>query len=242
MALNTQNAQPNTDSAEIKEPQPHSDPGANLQKEEESVLSVISCQPTGGEKQVPRSASSQGPRGPDAAHKEEFWHTDQMLTVSERTENSNGVCPLPADSPPLSSRSSPPTRKHSKSYPSSQSLVPNGRARLGSHSSLKSHMTASPRPSLSRHPSTATVGLNDGTKPQDYLLLAIVSCFCPMWPLNIVALVFSVMSRISLQQGNVDGARRLARVGKLLSLVSLVGGLIIIITFVVINWGIILKS
>uniref|UniRef100_A0A3B3QYS5 Uncharacterized protein n=1 Tax=Paramormyrops kingsleyae TaxID=1676925 RepID=A0A3B3QYS5_9TELE len=58
-----------------------------------------------------------------------------------------------------------------------------------------------------------------------------------MWPLNIIALVFSVMSRISLQQGNVDGARRLARVGKLLSLVSLVGGVIIIITFVVINWG-----
>ncbi|XP_023648063.1 proline-rich transmembrane protein 2 [Paramormyrops kingsleyae] len=238
MALNTQN----TDSAQIKEPQRHPDPGTNLQKEEESVLSVISCQPTGGEQQVPRSASSQGLRGPDAAHKEEFWHTDQMLTVSERTENTNGVCPLPADSPPLSSRSSPPTRKHSKSHLSSQSLVPNGRARLGSHSSLKSHMTASPRPSLSRHPSTATVGLNDGTKQEDYLLLAILSCFCPMWPLNIIALVFSVMSRISLQQGNVDGARRLARVGKLLSLVSLVGGVIIIITFVVINWGIILKS
>lgn len=103
------------------------------------------------------------------------------------------MCPLPADSPPLSSRSSPPTRKHSKPHLSSQSLVPNGRARLGSHSSLKSHMTASPRPSLSRHPSTATVGLNDGTKPEDYLLLAILSCFCPMWPLNIVALIFSVM-------------------------------------------------
>ncbi|NXS07075.1 TUSC5 protein, partial [Neodrepanis coruscans] len=29
--------------------------------------------------------------------------------------------------------------------------------------------------------------------PRDYLVLAIFSCFCPVWPLNIVGLVFSIM-------------------------------------------------
>uniref|UniRef100_A0A672G667 Proline-rich transmembrane protein 2 n=1 Tax=Salarias fasciatus TaxID=181472 RepID=A0A672G667_SALFA len=68
----------------------------------------------------------------------------------------------------------------------------------------------------------------DGSKPRDYLLLAILSCFCPLWPINIVALTFSVMSRNSLQQGNVDGARRLGRNAMILSVVSILGGIAII--------------
>ncbi|KAL0180084.1 hypothetical protein M9458_025526, partial [Cirrhinus mrigala] len=36
-------------------------------------------------------------------------------------------------------------------------------------------------------------------------------------------------SRNSLEQGNIDGARRLGRVAKLLSVVSLVGGAVIIV-------------
>lgn len=50
-------------------------------------------------------------------------------------------------------------------------------------------------------------------------------------------LVCFSQSRNSLQQGNVDGARRLGRNAKILSIVSLVGGIIIIIVTVVINWG-----
>uniref|UniRef100_A0A4W4E3I9 Uncharacterized protein n=1 Tax=Electrophorus electricus TaxID=8005 RepID=A0A4W4E3I9_ELEEL len=49
-----------------------------------------------------------------------------------------------------------------------------------------------------------------------------------LWPINIVGLTFSVMSRYSLQQGNVDGARHLGRNAKVLSIVSLVGGVLII--------------
>lgn len=33
----------------------------------------------------------------------------------------------------------------------------------------------------------------DGSKPRDFLVLAILSCFCPVWPINVVALIFSVM-------------------------------------------------
>uniref|UniRef100_A0A8C9WP00 Proline-rich transmembrane protein 2 n=1 Tax=Scleropages formosus TaxID=113540 RepID=A0A8C9WP00_SCLFO len=136
-------------------------------------------------------------------------------------ETSNGTCLIPADSPTLSSCSSPPTRQQAKSQTLSHAHLPNGGARGGSRSGSLSHVTTSPRPSLSRHPSTATDSGLPGAKPRDYLFLAILSCFCPVWPLNIVALTFSVMSRNSLQQGNVDGARRLGRVAKLLSVVSL---------------------
>ncbi|MFT7814788.1 tumor suppressor candidate 5 homolog [Arapaima gigas] len=53
--------------------------------------------------------------------------------------------------------------------------------------------------------------------------------------------VFCSQSRNSLQDGNVDGARRLGRVAKMLSVVSLVGG-VLILTALIINWGIILKT
>uniref|UniRef100_A0A8C6T2I7 Proline-rich transmembrane protein 2 n=1 Tax=Neogobius melanostomus TaxID=47308 RepID=A0A8C6T2I7_9GOBI len=92
-------------------------------------------------------------------------------------------------------------------------------------------------PSLSRRPSTVPEGPQDGSKPRDYLLLAIVSCFCPMWPINIVALTFSVMSRNSLQQGNLDGARRLGRNAMILSVLAIVGGIAIITAAIVLNWG-----
>ncbi|KAM9148958.1 proline-rich transmembrane protein 2 [Pangshura tecta] len=96
--------------------------------------------------------------------------------------------------------------------------------------------SGSPHPSLSRQPSGAEVGPG-AEKPRDYILLAALSCFCPIWPINIVAFVYSVMSRNSLQQGDLDGARRLGRVAKLLSVVALLGGIVIIILSVAINFG-----
>ncbi|KAM7371359.1 hypothetical protein PAMP_008611 [Pampus punctatissimus] len=112
---------------------------------------------------------------------------------------------------------------------------PNGRPRLGSRSG--SVAAASPRPSLTRQPSIITEGAVDGSKPRDYLILAILSCFCPLWPINIVALTFSVMSRNSLQQGNIDGARRLGRNAMVLSVVSILGGIAIIAAAIALNWG-----
>lgn len=91
-----------------------------------------------------------------------------------------------ANSSPTSSISSPKRLQHAKPT--------NGRARKGSRSgSLLGHGAGSPRPSISRQPSTVTEE-DDGKPPRDYLILAILSCFCPLWPINIVALVFSVMA------------------------------------------------
>ncbi|KAM9098660.1 proline-rich transmembrane protein 2 isoform X1 [Sarcophilus harrisii] len=100
----------------------------------------------------------------------------------------------------------------------------------------------SPRGSLSRQPSSLLGGPGveggEGTpKPRDYIIIAILSCFCPMWPVNVVAFAYAIMSRNSLQQGDVDGAHRLGQVAKLLSIVALVGGILIIITSCVINFG-----
>uniref|UniRef100_A0A3Q3DQW6 Proline-rich transmembrane protein 2 n=1 Tax=Hippocampus comes TaxID=109280 RepID=A0A3Q3DQW6_HIPCM len=86
----------------------------------------------------------------------------------------------------------------------------------------------SPRPSLGRRPSAMTEGPAQESKPPDYLMLAILSCFCPLWPINILALTFSLMSRNSLLQGNVDGARRLGRNAMVLSVVAILGGIAII--------------
>uniref|UniRef100_A0A3B4GLT9 Proline-rich transmembrane protein 2 n=2 Tax=Haplochromini TaxID=319058 RepID=A0A3B4GLT9_9CICH len=123
--------------------------------------------------------------------------------------------------------SSPPRRQHSISYPH------HGKTRKGSRASSIGYTAFSPRPSLSRHSSIATNPPLDRSKVKDYLLLSVLACFCPVWPINIVGFVYSIMSKNSLEQGNLDGAVRLGRVAKMLSMVSLVGGTIIIIACIV---------
>uniref|UniRef100_A0A8C9PM22 Proline rich transmembrane protein 2 n=1 Tax=Spermophilus dauricus TaxID=99837 RepID=A0A8C9PM22_SPEDA len=172
--------------------------------------------------------------------------TPEVLTESVGEKQENGaVVPLQAgdgeEGPAPQPHSSPST----KTPPANgapprvlQQLVEEdriGRAHSGH--------PGSPRGSLSRHPSSQLAGPGveggEGTqKPRDYIILAILSCFCPMWPVNIVAFAYAVMSRNSLQQGDVDGAQRLGRVAKLLSIVALVGGVLIIIASCVINLGV----
>lgn len=48
------------------------------------------------------------------------------------------------------------------------------------------------RGSMSRASSTGN-SVQEQQKPKDYLILVILSCFCPVWPLSIVALVYSIM-------------------------------------------------
>lgn len=98
----------------------------------------------------------------------------------------NGVCPAPIDSCPTAA--SPPRLQHVKS----NHAHANGRARLSSRSGSLSY-AGSPRPSLTRQPSAATDVGGDGSKPNDYLIWAILACLCPVWPINIVGLTFSVM-------------------------------------------------
>lgn len=65
--------------------------------------------------------------------------------------------------------------------------------RSGSAGQLSAAAPLSPsKVSLSRS-STGNAAVQETPKPKDYLILVILSCFCPVWPLNIVALVYSIM-------------------------------------------------
>ncbi|XP_068173552.1 trafficking regulator of GLUT4 1 [Antennarius striatus] len=104
--------------------------------------------------------------------------------------------------------------------------------RSGSAGQLAASAPLSPsKASLSRS-STGNAAVRETPKPKDYLILVILSCFCPAWPVSIVALVFSIMSRNNLQVGDVDGARRLGRLARRLSIVSIVLGIVIITVWV----------
>uniref|UniRef100_A0A8C2RGH2 Tumor suppressor candidate 5 n=1 Tax=Capra hircus TaxID=9925 RepID=A0A8C2RGH2_CAPHI len=100
------------------------------------------------------------------------------------------------------------------------------------------HPLSSSRASSRRASSTATTSYaQDGEVPKDYLILAIASCFCPVWPLNLMPLIFSIMSRSSVQQGDLDGARRLGRLAGMLSITFIIMGIIIIIVAVTVNFA-----
>nr|XP_012319939.1 proline-rich transmembrane protein 2 isoform X2 [Aotus nancymaae] len=171
--------------------------------------------------------------------------TPEILSESVGEKQENGaVVPLQAgdgEEGPASEPHSPPSKKS----PPANGAPPRVLQQLVEEDRLgRAHSghPGSPRGSLSRHPSSQLAGPGveggEGTqKPRDYIILAILSCFCPMWPVNIVAFAYAVMSRNSLQQGDVDGAQRLGRVAKLLSIVALVGGVLIIIASCVINLG-----
>ncbi|XP_033037830.1 trafficking regulator of GLUT4 1 [Trachypithecus francoisi] len=103
---------------------------------------------------------------------------------------------------------------------------------------LEAPLPRSPSRASSRRASSiaTTSYAQDQEAPRDYLILAIVSCFCPVWPLNIIPLIISIMSRSSMQQGNVDGARRLGRLARLLSITLIFMGLVIIMVAVIVNF------
>ncbi|XP_040918363.1 proline-rich transmembrane protein 2 [Toxotes jaculatrix] len=189
---------------------------------------AVTSQPASAEQEATSSATD----APEARQTEEGKAMDHLTVLSDNMDTSNGICPVMVDSSPTAPSVSP------KLYAKPGGHA-NGRPRLGSRSG--SLAAGSPRPSLTRQPSAITEAAVDGSKPRDYLILAILSCFCPMWPINIVALTFSVMSRNSLQQGNIDGARRLGRNAMILSVVSILGGIAIITAAIALNWGLILK-
>ncbi|XP_036908114.1 transmembrane protein 233 isoform X2 [Sturnira hondurensis] len=68
----------------------------------------------------------------------------------------------------------------------------------------------------------------DVPRPKNYLWLTIVSCFCPAYPINIVAFVFSIMSLNSYNNGDIDGSKRLGRNAKWVAIASIIIGLLII--------------
>lgn len=104
-----------------------------------------------------------------------------------------GSTPVPPTSPPARSKSaSLNDLKHQNSI--------NGGPRAGVKSSRSGSQVqlagaaGSPRASLSRQPSAAdSAACEAGEKPRDYIFIAALSCFCPIWPINIVAFVYSIM-------------------------------------------------
>ncbi|XP_029956948.1 trafficking regulator of GLUT4 1-like [Salarias fasciatus] len=71
-----------------------------------------------------------------------------------------------------------------------------------------------------------------GSAPQAYLWLAVLSCFCPAVPLNICALWFANVSRSVLHTGDLEGARKYARLSMLLSILAMLLGVAVIIFIV----------
>uniref|UniRef100_UPI0037E7B216 trafficking regulator of GLUT4 1 n=1 Tax=Semicossyphus pulcher TaxID=241346 RepID=UPI0037E7B216 len=218
-------AQPSSSMEESQ--QPHQPIGT--QQGGEADQAAVTSQPVSAEQQVPPPTTD----APDGNPTVEGKDMDLLTVINDNMETSNGIGPVRVDSSPTVSSVSPKLQAKPGGHA-------NGRPGLGSRSG--SVAGGSPRPSLTRQPSAITEATVDGSKPRDYLILAILSCFCPLWPINIVALTFSVMSRNSLQQGNIDGARRLGRNAMVLSVVSILGGIAIITAAIAFNWGLILKS
>ncbi|XP_078278926.1 trafficking regulator of GLUT4 1 [Rhinoraja longicauda] len=119
-----------------------------------------------------------------------------------------------------------------------EAAAPNGHSLRYLSSESVSHLEAPPSPSrvsVGRLSSACTASGRQQSRPRDYLILAIISCFCPIWPVNIIALVYSIMVKNSLQQGDTDGARRLGHLARLLSIIAIVLGALIIITYCVVQ-------
>nr|KAF6380631.1 transmembrane protein 233 [Myotis myotis] len=63
--------------------------------------------------------------------------------------------------------------------------------------------------------------------PKNYLWLTIASCFCSVYPINIVAFGFSVMY-LNSYNGDMEGSRRLRRNPKWVAIASIIIGCLII--------------
>ncbi|XP_068994661.1 transmembrane protein 233 [Embiotoca jacksoni] len=71
---------------------------------------------------------------------------------------------------------------------------------------------------------------------RNYLCLTMFTCFCPAWPINIVALVFSVLAQKSYYEQDYDGSQRLGRKALHLGIVSFVIGLVIITACIIVHF------
>ncbi|KAJ7423717.1 5'-AMP-activated protein kinase subunit beta-1 [Willisornis vidua] len=73
-------------------------------------------------------------------------------------------------------------------------------------------------------------------RPKNYLLFSILACFCPAYPVNIVAFVFAVMALNSYNQGDIEGSKRLGRNALRVAVASIIIGLVIIGIYCVVHF------
>ncbi|KAK2502519.1 hypothetical protein MC885_006266 [Smutsia gigantea] len=90
--------------------------------------------------------------------------------------------------------------KLSESLSGALDLEPNGHShglpfKVVSEAHQEAPLSRSPSWASSRRASSiaTTSYAQDQEVPRDYLILAIASCFCPVWPLNLIPLIFSIM-------------------------------------------------
>ncbi|KAL2094593.1 hypothetical protein ACEWY4_009312 [Coilia grayii] len=69
--------------------------------------------------------------------------------------------------------------------------------------------------------------------PPSYLWLALLSCFCPGFPLNLFAIYYAQGSRSMLQLGDIDGARRLGKLARLLSIIAIALGVALFLYIII---------
>uniref|UniRef100_A0A672KJW4 Transmembrane protein 233 n=1 Tax=Sinocyclocheilus grahami TaxID=75366 RepID=A0A672KJW4_SINGR len=114
-------------------------------------------------------------------------------------------------------------------------------AQLAASSPLTKMMSSPPQSRKGNEPDREKKGMDGRNTPQpplrNYLLLTILTCFCPAYPVNILALVFSVMSRNSYDQGDYEGSRHLGKMALYVSIASIIIGILIITIFCAVNVG-----
>ncbi|XP_077582465.1 transmembrane protein 233-like [Stigmatopora nigra] len=71
---------------------------------------------------------------------------------------------------------------------------------------------------------------------QSYLILTMLTCFCPAYPINVVALVYSIMSRNSYYNGDYDGSRRLGQNALYVAIASIFVGLLVITVICIVHF------
>lgn len=96
--------------------------------------------------------------------------------------------------------------KLSKSLSGALDLEQNGHGlpfKVVSEGHQEATLPWSPSRASSRRASSVVTASSaqDQEVPRDYLILAITSCFCPVWPLNLIPLIFSIMVSAAGFQG-----------------------------------------
>ena len=96
--------------------------------------------------------------------------------------------------------------KLSKSLSGALDLEQNGHGlpfKVVSEGHQEAALPWSPSRASSRRASSVVTASSaqDQEVPRDYLILAITSCFCPVWPLNLIPLIFSIMVSAAGFQG-----------------------------------------
>ncbi|XP_015672956.1 transmembrane protein 233 [Protobothrops mucrosquamatus] len=72
--------------------------------------------------------------------------------------------------------------------------------------------------------------------PKNYLWLSILSCFCPAYPVNIAAFVFSILALNSYNQGDIEGSRRLGHTALLVAIASILIGILMIAILCIVHY------